>query len=130
MAKLSGIPTSFTIDDVGGTPVTFSNEVGTVTLNSSRAVQDVSGLDSDGTERLALRGDHTVDFNGFWDPSTVIGVFGDLSNERDLIIAFPGPATWTGAVVLTSFNVARGADGSLGWTATGQMSDGSFGAWS
>ena len=45
MAKVSGIPTSFTIDDSVGAPQTFSNQVGTVSLNLSRAQQDVSGLE-------------------------------------------------------------------------------------
>jgi hypothetical protein len=127
MAKVNGIPTSFTIDDSAGTPVTFSSEVGTVNLNTSRAQQDVSGLDVDGTERINLRGDYSVEFTGFWDPDVVIPVFGDLSNARDLVIAYPG-ATVTGVVAIASFNVTRNQDGSLGWTASAQQSDGATGA--
>jgi hypothetical protein len=126
MAKTSGIPTSFTIDDAAGTPVVFSNEVGTVSINLTRAQQDVSGLDVDGTERINLRGDYTVSFSGFWDPAVVIPVFGDLAGARDLIIAFPG-ADLTGVVVLSSFTPAMAADGSLGWTAEGAQSDGTTG---
>lgn len=123
MAKTSGIPTAFTIDDAAGTPVVFSSEVGTVSLNLSRAQQDVSGLDSDGTERINLRGDFTCSFTGFWDPAVVIPVFGDLAGERDLIVAFPG-ASLTGKVVLSSFTPAMAQDGSLGWSAEGAQSDG------
>lgn len=123
MAKVSGIVSSFTIDDAAGTPVTFSNEVGTVSINLSRAQQDVSGLDSDGTERITLRGDYTVSFTGFWDPAVVIPVFGDLTGQRDLEIEFPG-ATLTGVVVLSSFNPAMAQDGSLGWSAEGAQADG------
>jgi hypothetical protein len=123
MSKVNGIPTSFTIDDSAGSPVTFSAQVGTCNLNASRAQQDVTGLDKDGTERIQLRGDFTVDFSGFWEPATVIPVFGDLSNERDLVLAFPG-ATATGKVIIGTFNTARGQDGSLGWTANASQSDG------
>jgi hypothetical protein len=126
VAKVSGIPTSFTIDDAAGSPVTFSNEVGTVSINLSRAQQDVSGLDVDGTERIQLRGDYTVSFTGFWNPEVVIPVFGDLAGARDLIIAYPG-ATLTGVVVISSFTPAVAQDGSLGWTAEGAQSAGELG---
>jgi hypothetical protein len=127
MAKVSGLPTSFTIDDAAGNPATFSNEVGTVSVNLSRAQQDVSGLDVDGTERIQLRGDYTVSFTGFWDPTTVIPVFGDLSTARAIVVAYPG-ATLTGEVVLSAFTPAVAPDGSLGWTAEGASSDGVLGA--
>lgn len=131
MAVVNGIPTSFTIDDSSGTPVTFSAEVGTITLNTSRAQQDISGLDVDGTKRINLRGDYTVDMSGFWDPDTVIPVFGDLTGERDISIAYPG-ATYTGVIVLSTFAPARNQDGSMGWTANGSQSDGASqaSAWS
>jgi len=130
VAKVNGIPMSFTIDDSSGSPVTFSSEAGTFNLNTSRAQQDVSGLDVDGTERINLRGDYSIDMSGFWDPDVVIPVFDDLSNARSFTAAFPG-ATATGEVVITAFNVARNQDGSLGWTANAQQSDGGSGAgWS
>ena len=126
MAKVSGLPTAFTLDDAAGTPVVFSSEVGTVSINLSRAQQDVSGLDVDGTERIQLRGDYTVSFTGFWDPAVVIPVFGDLDGARDLIIAYPG-ASLTGVVVLSSFTPAVAQDGSLGWSAEGAQSAGELG---
>lgn len=125
MAKTSGLPTSFTIDDTAGTPVTFSNDVATVNLDMTQATQDVSGLDEDGTERIGLRGDYTVGFTGFWGSSDVVDVFGDIRNARDLTIAYPG-RTFTGVVILSSFADAIGQDGSDGWTASGQSSDGVF----
>lgn len=127
MAKINGIPTAFTIDDSSGTPVTFSSEVGSCNVNTSRAQQDVTGLDADGTERINLRGDYTVEMNGFWDPDVVIPVFGDLSNARAFSAAFPG-ATASGEVVIGSFNVSRNADGSISWTASASQSDGASGA--
>lgn len=123
MAKTSGIPTAFTIDNAAGTPVTFSNQVGTVSINLTRAQQDVSGLDVEGTERIQLRGDYTVSFTGFWDPAVVIPVFGDLSGARDIEIEYPG-ATLTGVVVLSAFTPAAAQDGSMGWTAEGAQADG------
>lgn len=127
MAKVSGLPTSFTIDDVGGTPVTFSNDAATLSLNTSQGLQDVSGLDTDGTERITLRGDWTASITGFWaDPATnVIAVFGDIRVPRDVTIVYPG-RTFTGTAVIGSFADALGADGSDGWTAEISSSDGVF----
>jgi hypothetical protein len=126
--KVNGIPMEFTIDDATGSPVTFSNEVGTITTNNSRGQQDTSGLDVDGTERLPLRFDGGFDFTGFWQPETVIPVFGDLTNARACTIVYPG-ATCTLTVNLTTFSVARNQDGSLGWTAAALQSDGNAAVW-
>jgi len=127
MGKTSGLPTSFAIDDTAGTPVTFSNEVGTVNLDISQAVQDVSGLDVDGTERITLRGDWSANFTGFWtDANTnVVDVFGDIRNARTLTVTYPG-RVFTGECVIGSFADAIGQDGSDGWTAAASSSDGVF----
>jgi hypothetical protein len=125
VAKVSGLPTSFTIDNAAGTPVTFSNQVATVSVNLSRAQQDVSGLDVEGTERIQLRGDFTVSFTGFLSPEDVIPVFGDLAGARDLIVAYPG-ADLTCVVVISSFTPAVQQDGSAGWTAEAAQADGTL----
>lgn len=117
MAKINGIPTSFTIDNTAGTPVDISDLVGQVTVNTSRALQDVTGLDKDGTERITLRGDYTIDVQGFEDDGTDIdAIFLDPAEQRDVVIVFPN-RTFTGVAVIGSFSEARNADGSLGWTA-------------
>jgi hypothetical protein len=125
MAKTSGLPTSFTIDDSSGTPVTFSNDVATVNLDISQAIQDVSGLDSTGTERIGLRGDYKAAFTGFWGSADVISVFGDIRTARALTVAYPG-RTFTGEIMIDSFADAIGADGSDSWAASGSSSDGAF----
>lgn len=126
MAKVSGLPTGFSIDDSAGSPQTFSNDVGTVNLDLSQAVQEVSGIDVDGTERISLRGDWTANFTGFWDDGgVVVGVFGDIRGQRSLVVTYPG-RTFTGECIIGSFADALGADGSDGWTATASSADGTF----
>jgi hypothetical protein len=117
MAKVNGIPVTFTIDTTSGTPTDISDIVGECTVNTSRALQDVTGLDKDGTERITLRGDFTVDITGFEDDGTRIDdIFLDPANQRDIIDRVPEPDVH-GRLVIGSFNEARGADGSIGWTA-------------
>lgn len=126
MAKQSGLGTTFALDDDGGSPVTFSNDVGTISLDISQAVQDVSGIDVDGTERINLRGDWKATANGFWDDGgVVLGVFGDIRGARTLTVAYPG-RTFTGECIIESFGDAIGADGSDGWTASLSSADGVF----
>lgn len=117
MAKINGIPTQFTIDNTAGTPVDISALIGSCVVNTSRALQDVTGLDKDGTERITLRGDYTVDVTGFAEDASIISsIFYDPANQRDNTIVFPDE-TFTGTVVIGSFNKARNADGSISWTA-------------
>jgi hypothetical protein len=126
VAKQSGLPTGFSIDDSGGTPVTFSNDVGTISLDLSQAVQDVSGIDVDGTERITLRGDWKAAATGFWeDGGVVVGVFGDIRGARTLNVTYPG-RTFTGECIIETFGDAIGADGSDGWSAALSSSDGVF----
>ncbi len=126
MAKTSGLGTSFVLDDTGGSPVTFPNDVGTITLDLSQALQEVSGIDVDGTERITLRGDWSASISGFWeDGGVVLGVFGDIRNSRTLSVPYPG-RTFGGECVIATFADAIGADGSDGWTATLNSSDGVF----
>ena len=124
MAKVSGIPTSFTIDTTAGVATDISDLVGTCTVNTSVALQDVTGLDKSGTERITLRGDYTIDVNGFEDDGTDIDdIFLDPSAQRDLVIVFPN-RTFTGVCVIGTFSEARSADGSYSWTANLSQADG------
>jgi hypothetical protein len=125
MAKVNGIPVTFTIDTTSGTPTDISDIVGECTVNTSRALQDVTGLDKDGTERITLRGDVTVDITGFEDDGTRIDdIFLDPANLRTTTIVFPNRTFGPAELVIGTFNETRGADGSIGWTAQLSQADG------
>lgn len=124
MAKVSGIPTSFTIDATDGTPTDISDLVGNVTISTSRALQDVTGLDKDGTERITLRFDYSIDITGFQDDSSRIDdVFLDPANQRDVVIEFPN-RTFTGICVIGNYNEQRNPDGSYAFTSQAMQADG------
>lgn len=131
MAKIAGIPSSFTIDDSGGSPVTFSNEVGTISIDTTMNLQDVSGLDVEGTERITLRSDYTLSFSGFVDDGgSVISVFGDLRGARTWSASINGGLSIGGECVLSKFTPAVSQDGSVGWSAEGASADGNVAVWS
>lgn len=124
MAKVNGIPTVFSIDNISGSPVDISAFVGSCTINTSRALQDVTGLDKDGTERITLRGDYTVDVTGFLDDTNATDpIFLDPANARSLSITLNGRA-FAGEVVIGSYTEARNDDGSISWTANVSQSGG------
>lgn len=127
MAKMAGIPSSFSIDDTAGGPQTFSNDIASISLDISQAQQDSSGLDETGTERIALRGDWSASLNGAaMSPNTVIPVFGDVRNARSVVVTYPGGVTFTGTAIITRFTPAVNQDGSWAWTAEIVSSDGVF----
>lgn len=127
MTKMSGLPTSFTIDDSGGSPVTFSNEAATLGLDISQLLQDSSGLDTEGTERIGLRGDWTCPVSGTaMSPDDVIPVFGDVRGSRTLAIAYPGGIAFGGECLVGKFSTAINQDGSWSWSAELSGSDGIF----
>ena len=71
MAKESGLGMTLAIDDSGGSARTISNDITNFDFAIPRAVQDVTGLDKSGMERLLLLADFSIG---------VTGVFNDASN--------------------------------------------------
>ncbi len=127
MAKINGLPTSFDLDDSGGTPATFSNQVAQLGVEIIQALQDVSGLDVEGTERIGLRGDWSTPVTGAgMSADDVIPVFGDVRGSRTLAITWPGSVTFGGECLISNFSATVNQDGSWNWSATLSGSDGIF----
>lgn len=134
MAKVSGLPTSVNLDDAGGVARNISNDILSINVATPRGVQDVTGLDKSAMERLLL----LVDFTG-----TINGVFNTTANAshsvlktvtssgaiRTIAIGYPG-ATLTAEVVVSDYQVTRGQDGSLTWSAPFALADGAAPVWS
>lgn len=127
MAKINGLPTSFSLDDSVGAPQTFSNQVAQLGLNIVQALQEVSGLDVEGTERIGLRGDWSTPISGAgMSADDVIPVFGDVRGSRTLAITWPGSVTFGGECLISDFTSTVNPDGSWDWSATLSGSDGIF----
>lgn len=125
MAKVSGIPTTVT---VAGNAIT--NDVTNVTVSTPYGVQDVTGLDKLGIERILLLGDCS---------GTVAGVFNTTASmshatfkapgSKTFVFGFPG-ATLTFTAVTTDYQVTRAQDGSLVWSVPFSLSSGTPAVWS
>jgi hypothetical protein len=125
MAKVSGLTTTATIASNN-----ISNDITSITLSTPWGVQDVTGLDKSGFERLLLRGDVS---------GTITGVFNATASQSHATLKTPGSKTFvlyfaqavtaTFTAVTTSYDITMGADGSLTWSAPFSLSSGTPCAW-
>ena len=124
------------VDDLSGSPQTISNDITNLSIAMPSGVQDVTGVNSSGMERLMLLGDLSVTMNG---------VFNDAANMSHVVfkthVIFASQVgrtttiTHSGQVladelIYPNYDLTRAQDGSLVWTVTGQLSDGGLPAWS
>lgn len=136
MAKESGLGLTVTVDDSAGSGQAISNDITDLTWNMPSGVQDVTGVNKSAHERLLLLADFSVSLKGVFNDASSLSfqVFKNYrtlaSNQtgRTTAIAHSGQ-TLTNEVLYSDFSFNRNADGSLTWTAPGDLSDGTVPAW-
>ncbi len=137
MAKISGLGALVSVADAGGTARVISNDVTDFTLNTPRAVQDITGVDKSAHERLLLLADASVSLKGIFNsasnmshavfstvPSTAVNravSIAPTSNNATPILDFNA--------VFSSYDITRAADGKLDWAAKGDLADGALPTW-
>lgn len=133
MAKESGLGMTVSVDDSGGSLRDLSNDITNIDFATPRGVQDVTGLDKSGIERLLLLADGT---------GTITGVFNDASNkshdvfktvsstsvDRTVTIAVSGQ-TLSMECVLSDYSIARAATGELTYSVPFALADGTVPTW-
>ena len=134
MAKETGIGMTVTVDDSSDAAKDISNDVNSITFDTPRGVIDVTGLDVASLERLAGLADGTVSINGTFndDANKSHDVFKSIATStalRTVAIAISGQ-TLTMEMLFTGYALNRGADGALGYTATGQLAATTSFGWS
>ncbi len=128
---------SVTVDDSAGTGQDISNDINTVTISTPSGQQDVTGLDKSAVEKLLLLADGVVTLNGVFNDATnkshaVLKNYRTLSGTevgRTVAIVISGQ-TLSMELLFDDYSLSRAADGSLTWTATGHLADGTVPAWS
>lgn len=135
MSKITGLGMQLEVDDSAGSPQDISNDVSEVTVNTSRGSQDVTGLDKEAFERLLLLADASVSLKGTFNAVLSHSVFKDFGTlfagevGRTVTLTYPGAVVLELELVFENYNVVRGADGSLTWTVSGKLSDGTVPNW-
>jgi len=136
MAKMTGLNSTVTVDDASGTGRDISNDINSLTFSTPKGAQDVTGVDKSAMERLLLLADGNVSFTGTFNTASNMShdVFKSVSSgtnpSRTVVILLNGAATLTMEILFTDYQVTRGADGSLTWTAPGVLANGVAPAWS
>jgi hypothetical protein len=136
VAKQSGITMAVSVDDSAGTLRNISNDVLSVTFNTPRGVQDVTGLDKSGMERILLLADGQVTINCAYNTlastgsHTVLKTIPSNSNNRTVTLTPLGGSALSMEMVGTDYSVNRAQDGSLTSAATFQLADGAVPTWS
>lgn len=138
MAKQSGLGSTVTVDDSGGTARAITGDVQSYQFAMPRGVLDITGVGSSAIERTLLLADFnnslvTTAINfaaapSFHDcfktvPSTTVG-------RTTAILCGTGGGTITAEVMYTDYQVNRGQDGSLGATVPGVLQNGVAPVWS
>ena len=126
-----------TVDDSAGSGQAISNDITNLQWTMPSGVQDVTGVNSSGMERLLLLADLTVTLNGVFNDAANLShaVFKNYRTlaasqvGRTTAIAHSGQ-TLSDEVLYSDFSFTRAQDGSLNWSAPGSASDGGIPAWS
>lgn len=126
-----------TVDDHSGSGQAITNDVTSTTISMPSPVQDITGLDKTGMERLLLLADLEITLEGVFNDAAnmshaVLKTFRTLAAGqvgRTTAIAHSGQ-TLTEEILFTNYELTRPQSGELTWSAPGQMSDGTLGGWS
>ena len=127
-----------TVDDSAGTGRAISNDVTNVAITMPSGVQDVTGVNSSGMERLLLLADLQITLNGVFNDAASTGAHTVLKDYRTLAASQVGRTTaivhsgqtLSDEILFSDYALTRAADGSLVWSAPGSLSDGGVPAWS
>lgn len=137
MAKESGIGWTTCSVDNGATPgvlKAIKNDCKSVTIATPRGVQDITGLDSSGIERLLLLADCSIEISGVFNDAVDMShdVFKTVSSATTVrsVSLVVSAQTFSAECVFADYPLARSEAGELTWQVTGVNADGAIPAWS
>lgn len=132
MSKTSGLGwTVFSVDDASGTPVDIRNDTTNLQFSTPRAVQDVTGLDKSGNERLLLLADGSLTADTVWNPTgahTVFSTIPSTSVQRTVSLGVGGK-TLAMEMVATDYPLTRANTGELTASVPFALADGNVPTW-
>jgi hypothetical protein len=136
MAKETGLGwTTLDVDDSSGVAQDVRNDVTNFEFATPIAVQEVTGIDKFAMERLLLLADFSITLNGvFNDAATdsAHSVLKDVASTRvtrTIALEISGQ-TLSNECLITDYQLNRGDDGSLTWSAPAVLADGTAPTWS
>lgn len=134
MAKETGLGwTTFSVDNSSGSAQAIKNDVNSLSFATPRGVIDVTGIDKSAFERLLGLADFSVNPQGTFNDASnqthdVFKTVPSTSVNRTVTITVSGN-TLANECIFTDYSLNRAQDGSLTWTAPGQLADGTVPTW-
>jgi len=130
MAKQTGLGDYVAVDDSGGTARDISNDIGDYGINISQELIDITGLDKSARERLTGMSDGDVSLNGIFNPASNKShdVFKVRTGTRTFDLRVGGNSSTNPKLAMEmqigAYSLTRGTDGSLTWSVTLNLADG------
>ena len=135
MPKQTGLGDILKVDDSGGTLRTISNDIVDYGINIAQELIDTTGLDKSARERITGMSDSDVTLNGVFNATSNMShdVFKTRTGTRTVTLQVGGSTggnpQLTMEMQVASYNITRGGDGSLTWTAGLNLASGTVPAW-
>ena len=136
MAKTTGLGSSVSVADAGGTARTISNDITNYNFSTPRGVQDVTGVDKSANERLLLLADFSVTLNGVFNSASnnshdVFKTVPSTSVARSTVmqVTSSGSPSLTCNTLYSDYQLTRNNTGELTWSVPGSLSDGAVPTW-
>lgn len=132
MAIISGIVSSFSVDDSTGTPVVLSSYVTAMQIGTPTNLQDITTIDKSAVARLALLKDFTANVTFGFGTAVVNALKADPTGGlRTVAIGFgTGPAaTLTFEALLGNMQITRDQAGYAQIVADFSNGNGAVGVW-
>jgi hypothetical protein len=136
VAKQSGLGDYVAVDDSGGSARDISSDITSYSINIPQNLLEVTGIDKSAIERLIGLGDGTVSLNGVFDKASnkAHDVFKTRTGTRTVTFALGGNTSGYPKLememLVTEYNLERGDDGGMTWTAGLSLQSGTVPAWS
>ena len=134
MAKESGLGMTVGVDDSGGNLRQIENDITNLDFATPRGVQDATGVNSSGVERILLLADFSATFSGIFNDASnkahdVFKTVPSTSVTRTVTIVHSGQ-TLTNEAVLTDYPLTRAATGELTFAVSALLASTTVPTWS
>ena len=136
MAKQTGLGDYVAVDDSGGSARDISNDIGDYGINIAQELITTTGLDKSAQERITGISDGDVTLNGTFNSASNKShdVFKTRTGTRTFDLRIGGNSSSNPKLAMekqvASYALTRGTDGTMTWTATLNLADGTVPTWS
>ena len=135
MAKQAGLGDYIAVDDSGGSARDISDNITSYEVANTQNLLDSTTISKSAMERLIGLGDYVMTLTGVFDKASNKShdVFKTKSGVRTVTLAIGGDTTGypelESEMLVSDYNLSRGNDGGLTWTATLNLQSGTVPTW-